>query len=278
MIINIQIKSKADEILSNVGDMALKRRAEKILEGLDLNNGGNIIDVGCGDGFFLYLLSNLSVKVTLTGFDDDKIVLSNARKNLGSEKIKLLDGTAVDMPFSNNVFDKAIMTEVLEHIDDDKKALSEVYRILKPNGVLVLTVPNYNFPFLWDPINWILQSLFGTHIGGIGFFAGIWARHKRLYKKTELEILIESVGFRIEKGEQLTTRCLPFNHYLVNIVARILCNDKLPARIKNPLNKFKTVKKPLGVRIAFYLVNLYDKLNNIIPGKNGLNIYIKAVK
>lgn len=269
---------KLDELLKNVGDMALKRRASKILKGLELTKEDKIIDVGCGDGFFLYLLGNLSSEVDLTGFDFDKIVLDNARKNLDIKEIKLLKGTAVGMPFSGKTFDKAIMTEVLEHIDNDKKALSEVYRILKPKGILLLTVPNYNFPFLWDPINWVLQNIFGTHIKGIGFFAGIWARHKRLYKKENLQKLIKNTGFKIEKIEELTTCCLPFNHYLVNIVARLLCDPKLPSNIKNPLNKFKNTKKPLGVRVVFYLVNLFDKLNNIIPGKNGLNIYIKAVK
>lgn len=272
------IKIKLEKLLKNVGDMALKRRARKIVEGLKLGEGDNILDLGCGDGFFLYLLSNLSVKVTLTGFDNDKRVLNNARRNLGPKKLKLLYGTAVKMPFSNNIFDKVIMTEVLEHIDDDKKALSEVYRILKLNGVLVLTVPNYNFPFLWDPINWTLQNLFGTHIGGIGFFAGIWARHLRLYKRNDLEKLVKKVGFKIEQVEELTARVLPFNHYLVNLVARLLYDIKPTPRISDPLSKFKDVDKPLLVKLSFYLVNVFDRLNDISPGKNGLNIYIRARK
>lgn len=274
---------KLDELLENVGDMSLKRRARKLILDLELKKGDSVVDLGCGDGFYLYLLSRLPMKLKLIGFDHDKVVLENARKNLllhntDPNNIKLIKGDLIRISFKRNTFIKAILTEVLEHVEDDKKTLTEVYRILKPNGVLVLTVPNYNFPFLWDPINWVLQNLFGAHIGGIGFFAGIWAGHKRLYKKAELETLIKNAGFKTLKVEQLTTRCLPFNHYLVNMVARLLCNPKLPAKIKNPLSKFKNVKKPLGVRTAFYLVNLYDKLNNIIPGKNGLNIYIKAIK
>lgn len=267
-----------DKLLKNVGDMSLKRRARKQILDLELNKGDSVIDLGCGDGFYLYLLSYLPIKLKQIGFDQDEIVLENARKNLLPKKIKLVRGDLIRIPFKKNTFIKAIMTEVLEHVEYDKKVLSEVYRILKPNGVLVLTVPNYNFPFLWDPINWILQNLFGTHIDGIGFFAGIWARHKRLYKEAEITSLIKNAGFTIETVEQLTTRCLPFNHYLVNIVARLLCNSNLPAEIRNPLNKFKNVNKPLGFRIVFYLVNLFDKLNDIIPGRHGLNIYIKAIK
>lgn len=271
-------ESKLNQLLENVGDMSLKRRAFKQVIDLNLQEGDCVADLGCGDGFYLYLLNNLPTRLKLVGFDYDKVVLANAKKNLSSRSIHLIEGNLTKIPFRTKSFDKAIITEVLEHVRDDQKTLAEVYRILKPNGVLVLTVPNYHFPFLWDPVNWILQNLFNTHISGTGFFAGIWARHERLYKEKQLRAFIENAGFTIEQVEQLTTRCLPFNHYLVNIVARLLYDFQLPISIKDPLSKFKQAKKPLLIRIAFYLVNLYDKLNDVIPGKNGLNIYIRAVK
>lgn len=269
---------KLDKLLSNVGDMSLKRRAKKIIKGLDLKKGDKIIDVGCGDGFYLYILSHLPIKTNLLGYDYDKIVLANAKKNLGPKKIRLVNGSATKIPFKNDSFDKAIMTEVLEHIDDDKKALFEVNRILKPGGTLLLTVPNFNFPFLWDPINWILQNIFGTHISGTGFFAGIWARHLRLYKKASLIKKIQKAGFKIEEEAELTTRCLPFNHHLVNLVARFLYDLKPSATISDPISKFKNVEKPYIIRLAFFLVNTFDKLNDLFPGKEGLNIYVKARK
>lgn len=275
---NLQIK-KMNEVLDNVGDMSLKRRARRITEGLDLKEGDKIIDVGCGDGYYLYLLSNIPLKnVHLLGFDYDRIVLSNARKNLGRRKIKLVEGSATKMPFKEGSFDKAIMTEVLEHIDNDGKALTEVNRILKSKGVLLLTVPSLNYPFLWDPVNWILQNIFGIHISGTGFFAGIWARHLRLYKKSQLEKQLKKAGFEIEEIDELTTRCLPFNHHLVNLVARFLYDIKPSSRLSDPISKFKNIKKPFLARAAFFMVNSFDKLNNLFPGKHGLNIYVKAKK
>ncbi len=272
------MEKKLEQLLKSVGDMSLKRRAAKIVYGLGLIKGDKIIDVGCGDGFFLHLLSSLPVKVNLLGFDYDKIVLGNAKKNLGNKKIRLVKGSATNIPFKEKSFDKAIMTEVLEHIEDDKKALAEVKRILKPGGILLITVPSFNFPFLWDPINWILQNIFGTHISGTGFFAGIWARHLRLYKKNEIVKIIKASGFKVVEIDELTTRCLPFNHHLVNLVARFLYDVKPSAKIADPISKFKNVKKPLFIQLAFFLVNTFDKLNDVFPGKNGLNIYIKAVK
>lgn len=267
-----------NRLLGNVGDMSLKRRASKILEGLDLKAGDKVLDIGCGDGFFLYLISSLPIKLTLVGFDNDKRTLTIARKNLANTRLRLVYGDVAAMPFAENSCNQAIMTEVLEHVKNERKALSEVYRILKPNGKLVLTVPSYNFPFLWDPLNWILQNLFGTHISGTNFFAGIWARHLRLYKRENLKKLIKNAGFKIEKMEELTTRCLPFNHYLVNVVARLLYDVKPTSATLDSLSKFKNVKKPSLIRLAFFLVNTFDKLNDIFPGKKGLNIYVKARK
>lgn len=272
------IQPKLNSLLQNVGDMSLKRRARKIIEGLDVKDGDRIIDIGCGDGYFLYLLSNLRLNLKLTGIDNDNLVLGNARKNLKAKRIKLILGDVTDMPFKTRSFNKAIITEVLEHIDDDKKVLKEVYQILEPNGILLLTVPSYNFPFLWDPVNWILHNIFGTHISGTNFFAGIWARHLRLYKRKDLEKKILDAGFKIEETEELTTRCLPLNHYLVNLVARFLYDIKPSGKIADPLSKFKDVKKPLIIRLAFFLVNAFDTLNEIFPGKQGLNIYVKARK
>lgn len=274
----MDIGNKLSQLLENVGDISLKRRASRVILGLELKSDDEIIDLGCGDGFYLHLLKNLPVKLRLTGFDLDKLVLKNAMNNLGTRDIKLIEGDITKMPFKRNNFKKVIMTEVLEHIEDERKALLEIYRILKPNGILVLTVPSLNFPFLWDPVNWILQNLFSTHISGTNFFAGIWARHRRLYKRKDLETLIKKTGFKIEEMEELTFRCLPFNHYLVNLVARFLYDIKPTPTIADSLSKFKTAKKPFFLRQIFCFINTFDKLNDIFPGKNGLHIYVKARK
>lgn len=276
--ISQSIEIRLNNLLENVGDVSLKRRARKLILGLNLNDGDKILDLGCGDGFYLYLLSNLSIRLKLTGLDYDEMVLRNAKKNLGTKKVKLVLRSATKTLFKDDLFDKAIMTEVLEHIEEDKEALREVYRIIRPGGLLVLTVPSYNFPFLWDPINWILQNLFGTHISGTGFFAGIWARHLRLYKRDDLEKIVKRIGFKIEEIDELTSRAIPFNHYLVNLVARFLYDFKTSSRVADSLSKFKNVDKPLLIKLAFHLVNSFDKLNDIFPGRNGLNIYIKARK
>src|SRR3990167_5530295 len=124
-----QSRDLLNKLFGNVGDMSLKRRASEILKGLDLKVGDKVLDVGCGDGFFLYLISALPIKLSLVGFDNDKKILTIARKNLANKRLRLIYGDATSMPFAENNFNQAIMTEVLEHVKNERKSLSEVYRI-----------------------------------------------------------------------------------------------------------------------------------------------------
>ncbi|MBU1032295.1 class I SAM-dependent methyltransferase [Patescibacteria group bacterium] len=270
------IKDKLEKLLSNAGDMSLKRRARRIIEELNLDQNEKIIDLGCGTGYYLYLLSNLPVKLDLTGCDNDIKALAEAKNSL-SKKIEFIHGNLHKMPYKDNSFDKTVASEVLEHLENDSMALKEIFRILKPGGILVISVPNQNYPFLWDPINWFLQHYFNTHIKN-GFFSGFWSGHIRLYSLKDLKGKVEKVGFKIEQAEELTFWCLPFNHYLVNVVARLLYDVKISSRIADKISKFKETKKPYLIELAFRFVNWVDKLNEIFPQKTGVNVFVKAVK
>lgn len=270
-------QDRLEELLSNVGDMSLKRRARKIIDGINPQKGEKIVDLGCGTGYYLFLLSNLGINLDLTGFDYDKKAICEAVELLYEKKIKFVTGDLHKIPFVDKSFDKAVMSEVLEHVEEDTQVLREIYRILKPNGILVISVPSIDYPFFWDPINFILQHFFKTHIK-VGFFSGLWSGHLRLYSLSELRIKIEKVGFKIEAAEELTYWCLPFNHYLVNIVARLLYDVKISPKIADKISKFKETKKPLIIEMAFGFINWIDKLNEIFPQKTGVNVFIKARK
>lgn len=270
-------RDRLERLLSNIGDMSLKRRARKIIEEINPEVGEKIVDLGCGTGYYLFLLSSLGVRLNLTGFDFDEKALKEAKDLLTERKINFAVGNLHKIPFKDQSFDKAVMSEVLEHVENDEKALQEVYRILKPNGVLVISVPSINYPFFWDPLNWILQHFFNTHIKS-GFFSGLWSGHLRLYLLPNLKGKFENVGFRVEIAEELTFWCLPFNHYIVNLVARLLYDVKISSKIADKISKFKDSKKPLIFELAFRFVNWIDKLNEIFPQKTGVNVFIKAVK
>lgn len=270
------IYRKLNLLLESVGDMSLKRRARYIIEELNPQENEKIIDLGCGTGYYLFLLSSLPVKLNLTGFDYDKEALSEAKRTL-PKNIKFLSGDLHRMPFKDNSFDKAVISEVLEHLENDAKALKEIYRILKPGGTLVISVPSVNYPFLWDPLNYCLQRLFKTHIRK-GFWSGIWSGHIRLYQLKDLTVVIKKAEFKTETIKELTFWCLPFNHYLVNITARLLYDIKISGKIAKSLSKFKQTRKPFIIQLMFNFVNLVDKLNERFPQKYGVNVFAKVRK
>lgn len=274
------IDRKLIRLLANTGDMALKRRARRIIEELDPQDGDRILDVGCGDGFYLHLLAGLRLKLKLVGIDNNPNALESARRNLKQKTILLINTDLMKkIPFKSNSFNKVVISEVLEHLTDDIKGLKEVYRVLKPGGTLCLSVPNMNYPFLWDPINWILEYFFNTHIKS-GFWAGFWCNHIRLYKLGDVRSVVENTRFKVDKLESLTWWCLPFNHYLINLVARLLWKSERPSRQSYHLNKYEAkVKKPLLIKIPFKIINIIDKLNDVFQPQNyGVGIFIKAIK
>lgn len=84
------------------------------------------------------------------------------------------------LPFSDNFFDLVICSEVLEHIQDHKTAVSEAVRVLKPGKTLAISVPRY----LPERICWALSDNYHTVRNG----------HVRIYKKKTLVNLLESAG------------------------------------------------------------------------------------
>lgn len=271
------IKNNLNFCLKTVGDMALKRRARRVVEELDLKDGERILEVGCGNGYYLSLLKRLGMRLELVGIDNDELALKDAVKFIGNKKVKLILTDASKLPFPDSSFDKVVMSEVIEHVKDEKAVLKEIYRVLKKGGILTLTTCNLDYPFFWDPINWILQHIFNTHIKS-GFWAGIWNQHTRLYKKERIRNLVEETGFKIDICKPLTFWCLPFNHYIVNFIAKLFYSNKLPPMISKGINKFKNNRQPLFIEAGFGFINFIDKLNDIMPQKSGVSIFIKARK
>lgn len=134
--------------------------------------GGKILDIGCGTGETTKLLSKFG---DVFGVDKAKEAV-NACKKRGFSNIKL--GYATELPYQKNSFSLITMLDLLEHIENDSKALKESFRTLEPGGFLFITVPAWNF--LWGDHDRALQ-------------------HKRRYTKNELKRKIRKSGFEPKK-------------------------------------------------------------------------------
>jgi SAM-dependent methyltransferase len=276
-------KARLAEMLANEADMAFKRRAEAIYDFLDLVPGDRLLDMGCGRGFFLKFTRELYPAVDVVGVELDRPLLPVARANVPG--VRVVNGNVYRLPFADAAFDKAIFTEVIEHVPDDEAALAELFRVLAPGAVLALTTPHANYPLLWDPINKVMETTTGRHIQ-TGPLAGIWANHVRLYTLEDLARKVTRAGFEIAESRYLTHYCFPFIHNLVYGIGKpLLERGLLPDTVADAADRFRTDGATGAgwnpVRLGLALFNAVDELNDIdppTPDRSFLIIALKLVK
>lgn len=280
------MKKLLDKILQNTHDQALRRRARLIIENLNLKGTERILDAGCGDGYYIKLLLELYPNLEVFGIDIDSVALDvakiNLEKELKTKKLKIFERSITKTEFPDNFFDAAFSSEVLEHVPNHLDALMEIKRVLKNDKKYIVTVPNYNFPFMWDPINWLLQNIFKTHIKS-GFFAGIWNQHIRLYTIDSFMEIVSKSGMKTELIKAVTHYSLPFNHYILNFGARILHDTKLIKK-DSSYNKFKIndsekIKKFSLLGLYKTLINFIDPINdNIDASYSSVSLFFTLKK
>lgn len=275
-------REQLEILLRNEADMAFRRRAFFLLDALELRDGQTVLDCGCGMGFYLMAIGQLR-RVDLTGLDGDPKRLEWARRE--GVPARLVFGDAQQLPFADESFDSVLMSEVLEHLPDDGRALLEAYRVLRPGGALAVSVPNAAYPFWWDPINRCWIAVGGRPIRS-GPIAGIWSNHERLYTPCELEARAISAGFDVEQLLEATHFSFPLAHFLVYGIGKPLVEkDLLPQTLRRSADRFSgaenngSLLNPLNLgRAAFRLV---DRLNDRPAAQTRqtfVNILLKARK
>lgn len=134
------MKNLADRLLKEQFSLYYQVRAPIVYKMLALNEKDKILEIGCHQGAWSVKLAGRAG--FLVGLDVNLWDLSQARKNAssqGCENAGFVLASAEFLPFKNTSFNKVLGVDVIEHISDDKKAVLEASRVLKPKGRLVLT-------------------------------------------------------------------------------------------------------------------------------------------
>jgi len=144
------------------------------------SKGKVILDVGSSAGTMEYKISNLGFK-KIIGIEPNRAAVEFSRKNVSGAEFHV--STADKLPVANGSVDIVSMFDVIEHvpINGEVDAFREVYRVLKKDGVLVLTTPNNN---------WITNLLDPA-----------WYLGHRHYKPRDLTKLVEKAGLNVRKTE-----------------------------------------------------------------------------
>lgn len=134
----------------------------------DFMENGKIIDIGCGTGEMLQVLEEH--KFNPFGLDYSFKMLREISKENAGEKYPLINGDTENLSFKDESFDGIICAGVIEYLNDDKKALKEIARVLKPGGFAIITLSNRLSParvfepFVHNPIGqkikgWIKKNI-----------------------------------------------------------------------------------------------------------------------
>lgn len=103
-----------------------------------------ILDAGCGYGIYSIILAEKGYTIDSLDIEEERINELNSMKEQYKKidsKIKTAVGTLLDLPYENETFNIVVCSEVIEHIENDDRAFSELSRILRKGGLLILSVP-----------------------------------------------------------------------------------------------------------------------------------------
>jgi len=151
--------------------------------------GDLILDAGCGEGRHTFALARLGCRVL--GLDMDYNSLAKSQyvvremKKQGEKlgPVLFLAGDNLRLPFADETFDKIICAEVMEHIHNDRGAAAEFFRILKPGGIMAVTVPTPWTEHVYGRLSWHYFRTPGGHI--------------RIYRPKQIFNVLTSGGLRI---------------------------------------------------------------------------------
>ena len=154
---------------------------------LGLRPGELLLDLGAGGGRHAYGAFERGARVVAldrseSDAKDCAAFLTALVDEKQSGEAASMVGDALRLPFPDATFDRVICAEVLEHVPDDRAAMAEIARVLRPGGTAAVTVPRF-WPEL---VCWALSDEYHLVEGG----------HVRIYRLGELRRRLQAAGLR----------------------------------------------------------------------------------
>jgi SAM-dependent methyltransferase len=103
--------------------------------------GKEVLDAGCGLGYGIEILAEAGA-IAVTGVDLDPGAVAESKARVGDRAEAIVEGDLLDLPLEDDSFDVVVCFETIEHLDGAEKALAEMRRVLRPDGVLIVSSPN----------------------------------------------------------------------------------------------------------------------------------------
>jgi SAM-dependent methyltransferase len=220
---------------------------------LQIPNNARVLDIGCGSGRHTAAVFDLD-RSFVVGADasESDLRLAGQRLYFHKEIAEHSNGTwalsAADvthLPFVDNSFDVVICAEVLEHIHKHHQALTELARVLKPSGDLIISVPR-RWP---ERLCWTLSSAYRNTPGG----------HVRIYRTDALIQMVRLTGFRHRRTHYAHSLHVPY--WWLKCLLGVERDTVWPVRLYHRFLTWDMMRKP-------WLTRSLERLLDPVMGKS----------
>jgi SAM-dependent methyltransferase len=231
--------------------------------------GNRLLDLGCGAGRHAFEAYRRGADVVAFDADHGELrqVSAMTAAMAASGEVPLaararpVRGDATAMPFGAGSFDRVIAAEVLEHIPRDQRALGEIARVLRPGGMLAVTVPAW----LPERICWRLSDDYHNTPGG----------HVRIYTRPELEGKLRAAGFEV--GGHHHAHGLHAPYWWLKCAVGVHRDDHPLAQAYHRLLVWDIVSRPPATRLAERALNPLIGKSIVLYAHKPLGAVVPAV-
>ena len=186
-------KDASDRLVAMYVTPDLVSQRNQVLQAFSLHPGDHVLDIGSGPGFLASAMGEaVGPSGWVCGVDVSEPLLAVAKKYCAHQsQIEFRQGDATKLPFPDHQFDAAVSAQVLEYVSDIKTALTEIYRVLRPAGQVVILDTD------WDSIVWHT-----TNRGRMNRIMAAWEQHAiDPYLPRTLAEKLRQAGFQVEEQQ-----------------------------------------------------------------------------
>lgn len=183
------------------------------------------LDIGCSSGLITNHLSSLFYKIV--GVEYDRNALNKVEK-IGDTPPEYLQGDAMALPITSSSIDVIICAQTYEHVPDDTKMFDEMYRVLKPGGIVFFSGPNWLFPiephYFLPFLHWLPQNIADTYLKIFKHENRYFEKSRTLWSlKKQLKMFsIEDYTLYIFLAHKRSIITTKFHQIIVNLLSYIV--------------------------------------------------------
>jgi len=170
-----------------------QRRLEMIIKAAGDRIKGIILENGCGVGMYIEKLAAHGGRVIGLEYDIERAAEAKLRSK------EIFNAAGESIPLAASTFDLILSHEVIEHVADDRAAVREMIRVLKPGGRVVIFCPNRGYPFETHGVYWRGKYHFGNKLF-INYLPrrlrNKLAPHVRVYSRRDMQKLFDGLGVK----------------------------------------------------------------------------------